>query len=57
MNVHEIETFDSSLHKFIFSSIFILAQIRCPKHTCTHTHIENGSLFTGLAKRGAGQGG
>lgn len=22
-----------------------------------HTHIESGSLFTGLAKRGAGQGG
>lgn len=40
-----------------FSSIFILAQIRCPKHSCTHTHIESGSLFTGLAKRGAGQGG
>lgn len=36
--------------------IFILAQFRCPKHTRKRTHIDSGSLFTGLAKRGTGQG-
>lgn len=39
-------------HPFLFWH-----KLECPKHTCTHTHIESGSLFTGLAKRGAGQGG